>query len=59
MSAAAKSALVLVVDGGKYKGTLLSRGIKGYSAFDSCDRDLGTFETVAAAAEAVLKAFPA
>jgi hypothetical protein len=59
MSAAAKSALVLVVDGGKYKGTLLSRGVKGYAAFDSCDRALGEFETAAAAAEAVLKAFAA
>jgi len=56
---AAKSALILVVDGGRYKGALLSRGKQGFTAYDSCDCDLGTFETAAAAHEAVLKTFAA
>ena len=61
MSAATKSkaALVLVIDAGRYKGCMLSRGIKGYTAYDACDRDVGLFETALAAYEAVLNAFTA
>src|SRR5262249_9179183 len=55
----AKSALILIVDSGKYKGCMLSRGVKGYTAYDACDRALGDFETAQAAHEAVLKAFAA
>ena len=54
-----KSALILVVDGGRYRGCLLSCGLQGFTAYDSCDRDIGTFETAVAAREAVLKTFAA
>ena len=52
-----QSALILVVAEGRYKGFLLNRGLQGFTAYDSCDRDIGTFETAAAAREAVLKTF--
>jgi hypothetical protein len=56
---ATKSALILVVDGRRYKGCMLSRGIKGFTAWDSCDRDLGDFETATVARDAIIKAFAA
>jgi hypothetical protein len=54
-----QSALILIVAEGRYKGCLLNRGLQGFTAFDSCDRDIGTFESAAAAREAVLRAFAA
>jgi hypothetical protein len=54
-----QTALILVVADRQYKGCLLSRGPQGFTAYDSCDRDIGTFETAAAAHEAVLRAFAA
>jgi hypothetical protein len=52
--AAKQPALLLVVAEGRYKGCLLSRGLQGFTAFDSCDRDIGTFKTAAEARDAIL-----
>ena len=46
-----------MIDGGKYRGVLLSRGKLGFEGFDVCDRSVGMFETAAAAHEAVKAAY--
>ena len=54
-----QSALILIVAEGRYKGCLLNRGLQGFTAWDSCDRDLGDFETATVARDAIIKAFAA
>jgi len=56
MTRSAKPALVSVITDGRYLGCLLSRGVQGTEAFDSCERSLGVFETADAAAAAVVVA---
>ena len=45
-----------VFDGGHYVGCLLSRGIKGWSAFDAESKELGTFPNDDRAYQAILAA---
>jgi hypothetical protein len=51
----AKPTLVSVITSGRYVGCLLSRGVQGTEAFDSCERSLGIFADSKLAHEAVLR----
>jgi len=54
-SRASKPTLVSIINDGCYVGCLLSRGVQGTEAFDSCERSLGVFTDSKLAAEAVLR----
>jgi hypothetical protein len=51
----AKPMLVSIIDGGRYVGCLLSRGVQGTEAFDSCERSLGIFADTKSARDAVMR----
>jgi hypothetical protein len=51
----AKPTLVSIIEAGRYRGCILSRGVKGYESYDSCDRSIGTFESAELAHDAVLR----
>jgi len=53
-SRASKPVLVSIIDDGRYVGCLLSRGVQGTEAFDSCERSLGIFADTKSAHAAIV-----
>jgi len=51
----ARPAIVSIIEAGRYRGCILSRGVQGYESYDSCDRSIGTFESAELAHDAVLR----
>ena len=51
----AKPTLVSIIEAGRYRGCILSRGVQGYESYDSCDRSIGIYADAKLAHEAVLR----
>jgi hypothetical protein len=50
-----RPALVSIIEAGRYRGCILSRGVQGYESYDSCERSIGVFESAELARDAVLR----